>query len=162
MAGLNRWRDEAPAVNGLALPPPIHYIKVRRGARLMKMIRVSDEVWQAIAARGKFGETEDDVLRRVFGLGEAQVKVAAGRRGRGNRRFATKRMSQTVNNGRLIVEFDDGPRKEWPLPPPSDKDGIRHVREAAVRWAIDNGATDPGQTNAVKKALTSAGYYLTR
>jgi len=28
----------------------------------MKTIRISDEVWAEIAKRGKFGETEDDVL----------------------------------------------------------------------------------------------------
>ena len=32
----------------------------------MRTIEVSDPVWQEIATRGKFGETEDDVLRRVF------------------------------------------------------------------------------------------------
>ena len=32
----------------------------------MKKIEVSNEVWDAIAVLGKFGETEDDVLKRVF------------------------------------------------------------------------------------------------
>ena len=31
--------------------------------RDMRTIRISDEVWQEIAQRGKFGETEDDVAR---------------------------------------------------------------------------------------------------
>ena len=31
-------------------------------------ISVSEPVWQALASRGKFGETEDDVLRRAFNL----------------------------------------------------------------------------------------------
>jgi len=34
----------------------------------MRNILVSDAVWEAIAHRGKFGETEDDVLRREFKL----------------------------------------------------------------------------------------------
>lgn len=34
----------------------------------MHNINVTAPVWQAIASRGKFGETEGDVLRRVFGL----------------------------------------------------------------------------------------------
>jgi len=34
----------------------------------MKTIRISDEVWAEIAKRGKFGETEDDVLQRIFGI----------------------------------------------------------------------------------------------
>ena len=32
----------------------------------MVKIDVSEIVWKKIAAQGKFGETEDDVLRRVF------------------------------------------------------------------------------------------------
>lgn len=34
----------------------------------MRTIRISEEVWNAIAERGKFGESEDDVLRRVFNI----------------------------------------------------------------------------------------------
>ena len=34
----------------------------------MKAIRISDAVWQAIADRGKFGETPNMVLERVFGI----------------------------------------------------------------------------------------------
>jgi len=34
----------------------------------MQNILVSDAVWEAIASREKFGETEDDVLRREFKL----------------------------------------------------------------------------------------------
>ena len=32
----------------------------------MKTIRISEEVWNEIAKFGRFGETPDDVLRRVF------------------------------------------------------------------------------------------------
>jgi len=39
-----------------------------QGAFRMRTVRISDEVWAKIAERGKFGETEDDVLRRVFKL----------------------------------------------------------------------------------------------
>lgn len=131
----------------------------------MRTIRISEEVWQAIAARGKFGETEDDVLRRVFELEESATKVGAtgpGRRGRGDKRYATKRMSSSVRHGQLIIEFEDGARQEWPLPNGEDKEGIRRVRDAAVRWALEQGASDPGQTNAVRKALTNDGYFVSR
>jgi hypothetical protein len=33
---------------------------------LIPEVHSSEEVWQAIAERGKFHETEDDVLRRIF------------------------------------------------------------------------------------------------
>ena len=32
----------------------------------MRTIRISNEVWDEIAKKGKFGENEDDVLRRQF------------------------------------------------------------------------------------------------
>ena len=36
-----------------------------------KQIMLSDTVWDEIAKRGSFGESEDDVLRRIFELPEA-------------------------------------------------------------------------------------------
>ena len=127
----------------------------------MRTIRVTDEVWQAIAARGTFGETEDDVLRRVFEL-EARVEAKVGRPRRGNTRMAAKSMRACVSDGELIVEFEGGIRQQWTLPEIEDKEGIRGVRDMAVQWALGRGATNPGQTNTVRKALTSAGYYASR
>lgn len=37
----------------------------------MRTIKISQEVWEEIAKRGKFGETEDDVLRRIFNIGSS-------------------------------------------------------------------------------------------
>ena len=129
----------------------------------MRIVRISDEVWEAIAASGRFGETEDDVLRRVFGLRPAGADVARnGRKGRGKRRFAEKRMSPRVQDQQFIVEFEDGIRNQWPLPAKTDKRGIRSLRDAAVKWALDHGGSDPGQTNAVRKALTNAEYFVSR
>lgn len=42
-----------------------------------KTIRVSSEVWDEIAKRGKFGESEDTVLRRVFGISEESEKSSS-------------------------------------------------------------------------------------
>ena len=137
----------------------------------MRTIKVSDEVWEAIAEGGKFGETEDDVLRRIFSLPPSSKRPHRGggpsgsggyRPGRGSRRFATKRMSPRVESGKLVVEFEDGPRKEWTLPERGDKGSIRTIRDDAVSFALENGATNPGQTNAVLKALTNADYHLTK
>ncbi|MBT4889257.1 MAG: hypothetical protein HON65_06860 [Rhodospirillales bacterium] len=132
----------------------------------MKTIRISGKVWDAIAGRGKFGETEDDVLRRVFDLPPAEHPVqrarGGGRVGRGDVRYSTKRMSAKVESNKLIVEFGDGARCEWATPNRGDKAEIRRIREEAVAFALDNGATDPGQTNTVRKALTSSGFHLTK
>ena len=138
------------------------YLEVlgREGVTEMRTIKISDEVWSAIAERGKFGETEDDVLRKVFSLSPATRPVSSGRRGRGRTRHATKKMSARVQGGHLVVEFEDGARDQWPLPERTDKDAIRAVRDTAVSFALDQGASDPGQTNAVRKALTDSGYHL--
>lgn len=128
----------------------------------MRTIKVSDPVWDAIAQRGKFGETVDDVLRRELGLASAGAIARTGRRGRGRTRYAIVAMSARVESGKLVVAFDGGARQEWALPDPADKEAIRKVRDAAVAFAIDSGASDPGQTNAVRKALTEAGYHLTK
>jgi hypothetical protein len=128
----------------------------------MRTIRVSDEVWAAIAERGKFGETEDDVLRRSLDLPPMTAQQQFGHRGRGAVRFASKRMSGRVESGKFVVEFEDGARREWALPHREDKDAIRLVLERAIAFALENGASDPGQTNAVRKGLTDAGYHLTK
>ena len=127
-------------------------------------INVSQAVWNAIAERGKFGESEDDVLRRVFSLApNRDAEQSTRSEGGAKRRLATKRMSTRVGHGRFVVEFvEDGIREEWELPDKSDKAAIRSVRDEAVAFALQHGATKPGQTNAVRKKLTENGYYLTK
>lgn len=140
----------------------------------MRRIEVSNEVWQEIAKRGKFGETEEDVLRRVFDLpptagatGQpSQVSAQQKSTGSPRRSFATVRMHagvhRTENEDHLVVSFYGGKEKRFPLPSKDDKAGIRRVRDAAVAFAESQGASVPGQTNAVRKALTDAGYYVSR
>jgi hypothetical protein len=138
----------------------------------MRTIRISEEVWQAIASRGKFGETEDDVLRRVFelplnslhegvqtltgGVGSS-YRTSSGRR----RSFATQIMSSRIGGDQLHVEFHGGASSSWTLPDRSDKAGIRAVLNKAILFARNNGAS-LGQRNAVRKTLTSEGYHLTK
>lgn len=119
---------------------------------------------------GKVGASlaQSKVLTEFYGkavaLRKAWRKLAMpASRGTGRRgpRRATKRMSARVERGRLLVQFADG-EKSWSLPDPADKGAIRRIRDEAVAFALAHGATHPGQTNAVKKALTDAGYYLTR
>jgi len=136
----------------------------------MRNIRISEEVWQAIAKEGKFGETEEDVLRRVFKLpaistrDHDQANLDRGRRLRvsGRRRsFATKRMTSFINKNQLYIEFQDGTSSSWILPDRGDKAGIRALLDKAIEFARKNGAS-LGQINAVRKTLTSEGYHLTK
>ena len=133
----------------------------------MRTIRMSEEVWQAIASHGKFGETEDDVLRRILKLPSQSTiddstkpsQIGRGRVPRGS--FATQRMSAHISNNQLQITFQDGASRSWPLPSRSDKAGIKAVRDKAVTFAREHGATI-GQVNAVKKALTDNEYWTTK
>lgn len=133
----------------------------------MRAIEVSAEVWAEIAARGKFGEREDDVLRRVFGLKATNLPIDVARSQstmnkpkRLNR--ATDRQSAYLTNGRLQVEYQSGPRKQFMLPASkNEKMAIREVLDSALAFGKETGATI-GQLNAIRKALTDAGYHLTK
>ena len=135
----------------------------------MRSIQVSEPVWKAIAEKGKFGESEDDVLRRVFHLppnANGSTPSGAAQRGRATasgprRSLATQRMSSYINNGQLHIAFQGGASHSWTLPPKNDKAALGSMREKAVSFARENGATI-GQINAVKKTLTDDGYHLTR
>ena len=71
------------------------------------------------------------------------------------------RLTTKVEGGKLLVSFADGTARTWGLPAREDKAAIRSIRDDAIRFAHDHRAT-PGQENAIRKALTSAGYHLTR
>ena len=133
----------------------------------MRTIEVSAEVWAEIAARGKFGEREDDVLRRVFGLDATKAPISVVRPQtsmnkpkRLNR--ATDRQSAYLANGHLQIEYKSGPRKQFVLPASkNEKMAIREILDSALAFGKMTGATI-GQLNAIRKALTDAGYHLTK
>lgn len=136
----------------------------------MKSISITEPVWEAIASRGKFGESEDDVLRRVFGLppfSGGQVTTTsiakpspATRQSHGPRRsFATDKLSSYISGNELRVSFASGASKSWKLPSKSDKAALRTMRNAATGFVEKHGATI-GQINAVRKTLTDSGYHL--
>lgn len=139
----------------------------------MRTISISEAVWEAIANRGKFGESEDDVLRREFKLprnsiasnvppGPGRNRATQRRSTSGPRkRMATRRMSAYVGGNELRISFHDGPSKSWSLPPKSNKAAIREVRDKAVAFALENDASN-GQKYAVMKALTDSGFHLTK
>jgi len=124
----------------------------------MPTIKISEEVYEEIAKRGKFGETVDDVLRREFGL----VAGAQPRR-QGRVRHAVRRMRPTVKgerSGRVLeIEFNGGATNRFPLPPVEERESFRAVLKQAIDWAKSEGAA-PGQLNWIRKVCNEAGYYL--
>jgi len=136
---------------------------------------LSAEVYAAVAERGKFGETVDDVLRREFGLTPSKASASGakrepsngsafaltdGRRGRGNHRLATNEMRARVEGGVLSVAFEKAGPKTWNLPSnKADREAVRRVRDFAIEFAHTQGATD-GQIRAIMKVLSEAGYFV--
>lgn len=130
----------------------------------MRSIRVSEDVWAAIAERGKFGETEDDVLRRVFDLppanmGENIPRMPPSPRGRGSTRDKNDKERHWHEGGRYFVKIG-GHADSWVLPDRSDKPAIRIVKAKAADFGREHGARQ-GQSNAIQKGLTDEGYYVT-
>jgi len=128
----------------------------------MKTIRISEDVWNAMVkqGQGKFGETEDVVLRRLLKLD--QIPVAENNlQLRWKQRRATVRMTQEVVGNKLKLQFDTGQKFEKSLPAQNDHSGIRGVRDAAVAFVRENGGTK-GQEHAAIRALTHRGYHVAK
>lgn len=135
----------------------------------MKSISNSKLVWDAIASRGEFWETEDDVLSREFNLpprsapspigATASRQPPSGQAKVRPRSFATDKLSSYISENELRIEFASGPASSWKLPRKNDKAAIRSVRDEAARFVESKGATN-GQVNALKKTLTDSGYYV--
>lgn len=124
----------------------------------MKTIRISEEVWQEIAKIGKFGETPDDVLMKVFNLvseGKNAIRIKS------RLRKSVRSMSSRIVDGHLNVRFYKGPSNKWILPDKNDVDGIRNIRKQINQFVEKNGGTI-GQRNAAYKELTENGYLVSR
>ncbi len=123
----------------------------------MRTINISDAVWNELANKGKVGETVDDVLRRL-------LKIKHDRRAQAlatmRKRFGTQRISAKVEGEKLIVRFENGPWREWPLPPKTAKAALRSITYQTIDFARHNGASE-AQIIAVRKSLNDAGYNLT-
>lgn len=128
----------------------------------MKMIRISDEVWAEIARRGKFGETEEDVLRRVFGLSEEKTEDTMYKNNLKLRtRQATDRLSPEINGNKYLLKFASGPMKEFTLPDRTDRAGIKLLTDQVIKFVRDSGGTI-GQINHSRKCLTDHGYRINK
>lgn len=122
----------------------------------MKTIRISDAVWNFIVQRGKFGETPDDVLRRVLKIDQGDARSIKIRH-----RISNRIMRPGIVGTELVVGFQDGPSNKWSLPSRSDKNAIKELIDKATDFIKKNDGTD-GQACAMRKALNNEGYYITK
>lgn len=125
----------------------------------MRTIKISDEVWDVLAKDGKFGETADDVLRRLLKVDHINNGPPIKPRAWKERR-ATVRMTQNnCRNNELVLRFENGATFRQPLPPKHKTSEIRRLRDAAVAFVKQHGGTT-GQEHAAIRALTSNGYHV--
>lgn len=127
----------------------------------MRRIEISEVVWEAMKKQGEFGETADDVLRRVFGVGSGDASENGAVRGHSRERVADRRLSARIIGTTLEYGFADEGLRRAHLPSKDDKRGLRLVLEEALAYARTGGAS-VGQLNALRKTLTEHGYHLTK
>ena len=159
-------RDDFSLTGGFGAEILIGVILLLVGVKLVPTIELTEEVWKEIARRGQFGETEDVVLRRLFGLEQIRhpnPAAPANRSSQGTprRRFATDRQSVYSRGDRLIVSYESGARQQWSLPAQDDKLSIRRLIDEVTVFGHANGATH-GQVLALRKWLTERGWHLTK
>jgi negative regulator of replication initiation len=80
----------------------------------MKTIRISDDVWEAMAEHGKFGETPDVVLRRILKIGENDVRSGGKYRKAGKGAFIDALLTANGENRKTKAEIAELYRKEFP------------------------------------------------
>ena len=140
----------------------------------MPTIEVSDLVsaWLADERERRPGQSNDDIVRSLIGLptrARSTLVVPGPERSahapprsesiQARPTFATRRLSSYISGDQLVVGFVGAAERRWPLPARGDKRRIRSLRDEAVAFVTQQGATI-GQQNAVKKVLTDSGYHL--
>jgi negative regulator of replication initiation len=80
----------------------------------MRTIRISDEVWTAMAKHGKFGETPDDVFRRILKIETADVSIKGTQPKTGKIDFVDSLLIAKNGNRKTKAEIIELYRKEFP------------------------------------------------
>ena len=121
----------------------------------MRVIRISEPIWEEISRWGKSGETPDIVLRRLLHIEDKDKKERQPRTAYNIRRISAK----VFEDDHLFVGFRNGPSEIFLLPGRDDRDAIKKVRDRAIAFAAEYGASHK-QINTIETALTDAGFYL--
>ena len=80
----------------------------------MKTIRISDDVWKAMAEHGKFGETPDNVFRRILKIGENDVRSGGKKRKAVKGPFIDAHLTANGENRKTKSEIAELYRQEFP------------------------------------------------
>ena len=77
----------------------------------MKTIRISNDVWEAMAEHGKFGETPDDVFRRILKI---DVRPVGNQRKDGKMNFIDSHLVAKGESRKTKSEIAELYRKAFP------------------------------------------------
>ena len=80
----------------------------------MKTIRISNDVWEAMAKHGKFGETPDVVLRRILRIDGHAVRSGGSQRKAGKGDFVDAHLAANNENRKTKSEIVKLFRKKFP------------------------------------------------
>lgn len=122
-----------------------------------RTVTVSEAVWGHVAEHGRFGESFDDVLRRMLAIDDNRDRATTGRRS--HQRRAERRLSPyTLEEGSVVLGWDGSEELRVALPARDDRQSITRLVGQAKEWARAGGATE-GQLKAIDKLFSEAGYY---
>ena len=80
----------------------------------MRKIFISDDVWKAMAEHGKFGETPDDVFRRILKIDGNNVRSPEKKRKLGKIAFIDELLTAKGGSRKTKSEIVELFRKEFP------------------------------------------------
>ena len=80
----------------------------------MKTIRISNDVWEAMAKHGKFGETPDDVLRRILKIEGSGLQASERRRKDGKMAFIDAHLAAKGESRKTKLEIAELFRRQFP------------------------------------------------
>ena len=93
----------------------------------MKTIRISDDVWKAMAEHGKFGETPDIVLRRILKIDGNNIDSGTKREKLGKIAFIDALLTAKDGNRKTKSEIVELVLKEFP-------DVLEKTAKNSVSW----------------------------
>lgn len=123
--------------------------------RIVEYLSTSHGVDINAATFSYFKIADKEVIARSMLLDDEKV-VSQRQRAR---RKATNRQSVGIEEGYLVIEYQNGSKESWKLPEQADKEAIGQIWEKAKAFARENEATD-GQLGHIGNVMRRNGYRM--
>lgn len=123
--------------------------------RIVEYLSTSHGVDINAATFSYFKIADKEVIARSMLLDDEKV-VSQRQRAR---RKATNRQSVGIEEGCLVIEYQNGSKESWKLPEQADREAIGQIWENAKAFARENEATD-GQLGHIGNVMRRNGYRM--